>query len=193
MKFILIIFNIIFVFQFGSSQIILNFYKIECGNETKYVKDIQCQLKPVSRGVKSLTIYSEQIRPLKDVINANLEVVHNKPRNNFQSVILNITVEFCSSFSNMPPIVKLILSLIEKSASNLIHECPYLPSKEVGIQNFIVNSNLLQVVVFLGIQSGEFLATITITDKKGDLVFKVKIFCVLEKEKFKKKTKINKN
>lgn len=164
-------------------------YKIDCGNETKYVKNINCQLKLVSRGVKSLTIYSEQILPLNDFIQANLEIVHKTARNNFESVILNITFEFCSSLLNMPPLAKLILSMIEKSSLNLIHDCPYLPVKQIGIKNFIVNSNLLPVVAFLGIKSGEFLATITILDKKKELVFMVKIFCILEKEKFKKKVK----
>ena len=93
----------------------------------------------------------------------------------------------------MPTFIKLLVSLIEKSSTNLIHECPYLPTKEIGIKNFIVNSNLLPAVAFFGIKSGEYLATLTFVDKKKELVFKTKIFCLLEKEKYKRKINNNKN
>ena len=155
------------------------------------MKNIHCQLKPISRGIKSLTIFAEQVFAINDYILANIEVLHKTSRNNFQNVVYNITTEYCSSFANLPPFIKIAMSLVEKSSSNLIHECPYLPVKEIGIKNFIINSNLLPLVALLGIQKGDILMTATYTDEKGDLIFKVKIFCLLEKERIRKKSTNN--
>ncbi|KAL7025790.1 hypothetical protein ACKWTF_013633 [Chironomus riparius] len=171
----------------------LNFYKIECGNETKYIKNIYCQLKPISRGIKSLTVFAEQILTINDYILSNFEILHKTSRNNFQKVLLNVSTEYCSTISTLPPFMKVLMSLIEKSSINLSHECPYLPVKEIGVKNFIVNSNLLTLVAFLGIESGEFLVTMNIKDENGDFIFKFKVYFLLEKERYGKKSKLNKS
>ena len=169
----------------------MNFYKIDCGNDTKYLKNFICQLKPISRGTKSLTIYAEQVLQIDNFWEVNYEILHKSSRNDFQNVMLNTTIEFCSSISNLPPFYKLLVSLVEKSAINLIHECPYPPVKQIGIKNFIVNSNMLAFVTFLGIKNGHFLVTGTARDEKGDLYAKIKLYFVLEKERIKKITKKN--
>ena len=84
--------------------------------------------------------------------------------------IANYSFEYCSSIKNIPPLANILLELIKSYSHDLFHECPYPPTKRMGVENFPVDS----LSVFLSAfnhQRGDYKTIAQVNDKNRKLIF----------------------
>lgn len=151
----------------------MNFYKVECPseNETIYLRNINCKLYNIKKGSIGLTAYADLILPLTSVT-INFSIIFRS----MNRVMMNTTFEYCGSFGNLPPYVHIIFALYKQYSKNLIHECPYSPTKRLGIESFPLNSHSA-VMTVVNFQRGDYKSVLEMRDKKGRLI--VFVHCYL--------------
>ncbi|KAL7023378.1 hypothetical protein ACKWTF_012577 [Chironomus riparius] len=144
----------------------MRFYKIECpaDNDTQYLEKISCKLSSQKQGTASLSAVADLILPVTSV-NINFLIIYRS----LNKIMLNVTFDYCSSYNNLPPYIRIIFDMYKKHSNDLIHECPYETKKRIGIENFPleVHTAVLAVVNF---QRGDYKSILDIRDRKGNLI-----------------------
>lgn len=167
-------------------------YKVEClnENETKYVKNVICELKSISRGINALTWLYEYTVPLNYIM-ANYEVVQKSSSNSFVNVVFNSTFEVCSGIESgdFPPIYKLAMPLLKNVAKDFLRKCPWLPNKQFGMKNLTVDVGSIPLISIVAMQRGEYRVSINYRDKNNDFICWIKIYIGIIQKRYQKVTK----
>jgi hypothetical protein len=165
----------------------MHIYKLECpkNGESTYVKDAICGIQNIKNGSYAINAYVDLIQPF-NYANITLTVTFRSSN----KVMFDTTFEYCSSYGHLPPFVAAVFAIIEKNSKNLIHQCPYIPAKKIGVQNFILEytSPILTVVNF---QRGDYKALFFMRDKKNNLIFYFHSFISINQKKAQRVVKNN--
>lgn len=169
-------------------QLTFSVYKLECVNATKYVKNGNCFLKAISRGVKALSSTYDIVEQINSMI-LNIVISYRVSTNAFQTTILNVSADLCGATGQMPIFIQFIVPLLNKYAPGFLHDCPYKPEKGFGVKNFMIDQSLLPLLTIANVQAGEYCTTAKAVDKKHDVIFLIKIYSIVERPSLKKKSK----
>lgn len=86
----------------------------------------------------------------------NVEVRQKSSANAFNTIIINNSMEICSSIGdNGSPIMKLILPLISAFAPRLFHPCPY-EGQRVGVENIPIDLSLMPLIRLSMLPKGDY-------------------------------------
>ena len=144
----------------------MRFYKVECPaeNDTQYLENISCKIDSQKKGSAVLSAVADLILPVTSV-SINFLMIYRS----LNKIMMNVTFDYCSSFNNLPPYIRIIFDMYKKYSKDLVHECPYEPKKRLGIENLPleVHTAILAVVNF---QRGDYKSILDIRDKKGKLI-----------------------
>ena len=104
-------------------------------------------------------------------------------------MLVNITGEYCSLYGNFSPIVRIVIEFSKKYSNGLVHACPYVPQKKIGVENFpaeeLLNKALKVFADTFKVKRGEYIATYTSRDRKGNVTFYFKSFVTVSQKKVK--------
>lgn len=150
----------------------MHFYKFDCPkkNESEYTDNYVCETTRSKKGVYSMTIYFDIIKTVP-----SMDLTYILTHQTSNKVIFNFTFDFCESYQNPHPFLKIMFMVFENNSKNLFHACPYYPIKGIGIRNFAFEEGnpLLAVVNF---KIGEYRAIFRGNDKNGKVVMYVNSF-----------------
>ncbi|CAG9807527.1 unnamed protein product [Chironomus riparius] len=143
------------------SKLKLHFYKIECAqkNESEYLENIVCKLSKNKVGDNALSVYADIAKNI-NYVDLNFGILHKSSN----KLMINTSFEYCSSYNNMNPFVKAILSFVNNFEKDLFHECPYLPKKKMGIENFPFET-MLPMLSIANFQRGDYKMWTYLRDK----------------------------
>lgn len=98
--------------------------------------------------------------------------------------MFNTTIEFCTTIENLPPLFKVMFDIFKKYSNNLVHPCPYVPAKKIGViaMPFDGNDPTLALANFL---PGDYKGSFICKDQKGKLIFFIDIYISMSTKKFK--------
>lgn len=72
-----------------------------------------------------------------------------------------------------------MIDFIQSQLGDLVHECPYNPQKDYGIENVpieeIIGRGLGMYSSFVKVYQGEYSFYVQFVDKKGNLIFYLRI------------------
>ena len=158
--------NSCFNFQLSS-----HFYKIDCikENETKYLQNINCEVNKVGKGLYAVTVLADLVLTANHV-NVSIDI-YQRPSN---LNVFNMTLEYCSSYENLSPIVQLFIEGLRNFANNLFHACPFMPRKRMGVQNMPMAIGL-PLISLINIPRGDYRTVISIRDQKKEFIFNVQL------------------
>jgi hypothetical protein len=167
----------------------LHVYKLECLNEndTRFFKNVACELKSKTRGVSSMTIVTD-IQQDIDYFMLNMEVMIKSSSNSFNSVIVNTSVELCGALADLPPALKLIVPLMDYYGRGMIHKCPYRSTEtDLGVRDLTLDTRLIPVIVLSTIDRGDYRAFVNWKYKDGTFIFWIKVYFSIVQKRFQKK------
>lgn len=155
-------------------QLNKRFYKIECSknNESDYTKNFVCDLNSNKNGSFSVTAYGDLVRPL-NYIDVSYILLHKTSN----TVVFNISFEYCSSNGNAHPFLGFFINLLKTFSSNLIHACPYNPANKIGIDKWFFEGSGPSVPLIKQ-RKGDYKASVNCKDKEGNLIFYFNIYCL---------------
>ena len=131
-----------------------------------------------------LTVHSDIVKNLNH-IDLNFGILHKSSN----KLMVNTSFEYCSSFDNMNPFVKSILTFLNNFEKDLFHACPYLPKKKLGIVNFSFE-NMLPMLSIANFQRGDYKMWAYLRDKDNKFInYMVFLFAISPE----KNNKVNKN
>lgn len=144
------------------------------------MKNFVCELNN-RNGSYTLTAYGDLILPV-NYIDFNLKLIYRSAN----KVLLNITVEFCSSFGSFPPYLVSLFDVLKKYTKDFIHPCPYKPTKEMGIHEYPFEKNFASLSL-VNFPRGDYLSIYNCNDRKGKLIFFFKTFSTISNKRVFKK------
>lgn len=144
-------------------------YKIECSkdNESEYVKNFVCKLNHYENGSHGFTAYADLIIPVQYAAFPNVSTHRTS-----NSVLFNMSFEYCSSQKNIPPFLSQMFEIFKKHSNNLIHKCPYIPEKRIGLEELSFDSGLT-FLSLLNFRFGDYEHIYTAKDRNVKLIFYV--------------------
>lgn len=144
----------------------MRFYKVECAsdNETEYLENIDCKLISSKQGSVMYTGLADLIIPANSII-MNYMLIYRS----LNKVMMNITFDYCNSYRNLPPYLRIIIDLSLKYSKEFIHECPYKPIKRLGLENLPLDV-FVSVLGLVNFQRGDYKSILDLRDKKGKLI-----------------------
>ncbi|KAL7023376.1 hypothetical protein ACKWTF_012575 [Chironomus riparius] len=164
----------------------LHFYKVECPpqNKTEYLENIVCKLSKIKGGENVLTLHVDVVRNI-NYFDFNFGILHKSSN----KLMINTTFEYCSSYNNLNPFIKAMFSFVNTIEKDLFHECPYLPTKKIGVENLPFDG-LVPLLSIANFQRGDYKMWVTVRDRNDKLINFINILMAVSPEKNKK---INKN
>ena len=107
---------------------------------------------------------------------------------NTNATLQDVKFEWCSSYTNLPAYIRVIFGFFKQHSNNLFHACPYVPRKNIGIQNYPLEVNPITLSV-LNYQLGDYKTSVTITDKNGKLIFFLNLYTNISRKRLQKGSK----
>lgn len=159
------------IFQFRTRV-----YRIQCSNnnETEYLDNIRCEINSLKKGFSGMTVVTDIVRPITSMT-FQLQISHTTTK----KLLHNITIKYCESFGNFPKFIDVLMDFVKAEFGNLIHECPYEPQKNFGIEKFPVDEmaskGLDAMGKFIKVYQGEYSLAVIMIDKKKKSVFVIKV------------------
>ena len=140
---------------------------MECpkNNESVYTTNFVCGISNDRNESFAITAYADLILSI-NFLELHYILLHKTTN----KVVLNVTFEYCSSFGNAHPFVQLILNTFKKYSNNLIHRCPYVPQKRIGLEKWPFDANV-PIMALIQHQKGDYKITFDCRDKQGKLIF----------------------
>ncbi|KAG5669810.1 hypothetical protein PVAND_000103 [Polypedilum vanderplanki] len=161
--------------------------KLACinNNESKYVNNVRCELKTTSRDSSSLTVLADVVKEINYVL-AQF-IVARKAHSTFNTFI-NSTFEFCSSYKNLPGFVTaFLLPAIQRHGSSFIHECPYKLEKDLGVDEFLLDSSLINYLSVGKAFVGDYCVDTVYKEKNNESIFWLKLCFTITKKRLQRK------
>lgn len=84
--------------------------------------------------------------------------------------LVDVAFEYCTSLKKLPIFLNLVFEILKKFSSDLIRDCPYMPTKRFGIENFPVDTLNVLLSTF-NFQVGNYMAVTRISDRKNKTIF----------------------
>lgn len=158
-------------------------------NETYAGRNITCSVNPLKNGMYTVTMYGDLIVELNYML-MNFYLIHKVT----QRTLVNVTIEYCSLYGNFPQIIRLAIEFTKKFTNDLIHACPYLPRKKLGVENFPTNELSNKALnVFsdrINIERGDYNAAFNVKDRKGKTLFYFKCLVTIAQKKIRIRSKM---
>lgn len=162
-------------------------HKIECQTFDKTVFDnLICVIKVVDRNVKTLTFNFDFMTKIESDFIINAEVTSKTSSNTYKNIFFNLSTNLCGDLFESP-LIKLVLPIIEKNSPGLLHKCPYLPEKNYGLHDFILDLNLISLITFTLVDRMDYRIFITYIYKKKVVATLTLYFKITSKKYSRKK------
>lgn len=147
-------------------QVQINLYKYECpkDNETEYLENIICKFHKNSKGTTLMSTIADLLIPVR-YIDIQINVTYQNDKE-----VINNRFEYCSTYNNLPIFVSILFGTLKQFSNDLIHPCPYKPKKQLGVENFPIDTMSIMFSTFNPVL-GNYKISIHIYDKKGKLIF----------------------
>lgn len=97
--------------------------------------------------------------------------INQRPSNmNF----FNYTFEYCGSYGNLSPIIRLGIEGLRNVTKDLFQACPYKPRKRIGVENIPMALGL-PFITLMNIPRGDYRTIFSIQDQQNEIIFSVQL------------------
>lgn len=124
-------------------------------------------------------------------MNLEVEIYYQPAKTNFKQTIINASINVCDIKNKNigESLLSYILLLVQKRNPNIFHECPYEPTKDLGLVDFELDSDLVPLIGSAGFGEGEICFYLRFVDNNGYVAFWSKVYLGVGGSKAKKRSK----
>lgn len=148
--------------------------------------NLNCQIKVVSRNVKTLTFTYDIMTKIQSDLVVNFEMTSKTSTNAYKNVFFNLSTNICEDILSSP-LIKLVMPIFDKFAPGLLHKCPYLPETGTGMRDFNLDGNLPTLITLTMYERMDYRAHVTFMYKKN-IIATLTIYFKIEPKKFSRKS-----